>query len=271
MDLTHSFESPSAQIIFDPSPNSSYLKDVSRTAPLGSSISSTTIISGKISPMLPLDSVFITPTIPFSIVSVSSLWSNNNLVVFSSQSATIIPNNDLILSKFNSFIDFLSKNSQILLVPLNVTDNLYKLPLRYLPNIPVINDFSNLPVSLNSVHRYSTIKTRTVAEEVDMVHRLFGHRDTESLISLLSSPSLCNFSTHLSAATIRKHFPLSCPDRSLGNLQRRKWTYWRWMGSWFQRKVDRPRWPPVAYVPTTILLFHCSRLFVKICICSSLS
>ena len=71
--------------------------------------------------LLPLDSVFITPTIPFPIVSVSLLCSNNNLVVFSSQSATIIPNNDLMSSKFNSFIDFVSKHSQILSVPLDIT------------------------------------------------------------------------------------------------------------------------------------------------------
>ena len=37
MDLTHIFESPSAQIIFDPSPNGSYMEDVSRTASLGNS------------------------------------------------------------------------------------------------------------------------------------------------------------------------------------------------------------------------------------------
>ena len=40
MDLPHSFESPSAQIIFDPSPNGSYMEDVSRTAPLGNSSAS---------------------------------------------------------------------------------------------------------------------------------------------------------------------------------------------------------------------------------------
>ena len=55
-----------------------------------------------------------------------------------------------------------------------------------------------------------------------MVHQLFGHCDAESLISLSSLPSLCNFHTHLSAATICKHFPLSCPDCPLGNLQRWK-------------------------------------------------
>ena len=41
MDLTHSFESPSAQIIFDPSPNGSYMEGVSRTAPLENSSAST--------------------------------------------------------------------------------------------------------------------------------------------------------------------------------------------------------------------------------------
>ena len=40
MDLTHSFESPSAQIIFNSSPNGSYMEDVSRTNPLEKSAAS---------------------------------------------------------------------------------------------------------------------------------------------------------------------------------------------------------------------------------------
>ena len=40
MNLTHSFESPSAQIIFNSSPNGSYIEDVSRTARLEKSSAS---------------------------------------------------------------------------------------------------------------------------------------------------------------------------------------------------------------------------------------
>ena len=54
---------------------------------------------------------------------------------------------------------------------------------------------------------------------------LFGHCHAETLISLLSSPSVSNFSTRLSAASIRKHFPFLCPDCPLGNLQCRKSQY----------------------------------------------
>ena len=86
--------------------------------------------------------------------------------------------------------------------------------------MPIINNSSALPVSLNSVHRYNTIKTHTLAEEVDMVHRLFGHCDAETLISLSSSTSVCNFPAHLSAVNIRKHFPVSCPDCPLGNFSK---------------------------------------------------
>ena len=110
-------------------------------------------------------------TIPFPIVSVSSLCSKNNLVLFSSQSATIIPKNDLILSKFNSFLDFVSQHSPTISAPLDPIDNLYKLSLPHLAKLPVITDSFNLPVSLNSVHRYSTIKTRTIAEDVGMMYR----------------------------------------------------------------------------------------------------
>ena len=58
-----------------------------------------------------------------------------------------------------------------------------------------------------------------------MIHRLFGHCDSETLISLSSSPSVSNIPVHLSAASIRKHFLFSCPDCPLGNLQRRKSQY----------------------------------------------
>ena len=64
-----------------------------------------------------------------------------------------------------------------------------------------------------------------VAEDVDMVHRLFGHCNSETLISLSSSPSVSNIPVHLSAASIHKHFPFSCPDCPLGNLQRRRSQY----------------------------------------------
>ena len=133
-------------------------------------------------------------------------------MLFSPTSATIIPSNDLIILKFSSFLYFVSKHCPIVSAPLDPTDNLYILPLHHLANIPVITDSFNLPVSLNSVHRYATIKTRTIAEDVDMIHRLYGYCDAEKLISLSSSPYVLNFLKHLSAASIRKNFPLSCPN-----------------------------------------------------------
>ena len=140
---------PSSSFLIDPI---SSLDSVGTTltAANGTSIASSSIISGKISPTLPIDNVFITPSIPFPIVSVSSLCSDNNLVLFSSHSATIIPKNDLILSKFNSFLDFASNQSTTILAPLDPTDNLYKLPLCHLSCMPIINNSSALPVSLNS-------------------------------------------------------------------------------------------------------------------------
>ena len=91
------YTAPSSSFLIDPI-SSLVPIGTQLTAANGTSIPSTTIISGNISPTLLLDPVFITPTIPFPIASVSSLCSNNNLVVFSSQAATIIPNNDLILT-----------------------------------------------------------------------------------------------------------------------------------------------------------------------------
>ena len=69
------------------------------------------------------------------------------------------------------------------------------------------------------------MQSRTAAEDVNMVHRLFGHCNAETFIALSTSPSITNFLPHVSAAMIRKHFPFSCPDCSLGNLQRRKYLY----------------------------------------------
>ena len=200
------------------------LNDMS-TTPFHYLIPSDTSYSGKISSTLSLDQVYITPTIPFPIVSVPSLCSDNKLVLFSPTSATIIPKNDLIISKFNSCLDFASTHYLIMSAPLDPTEILYKLLPHHLANIPVINNLPKLPFSLHSVHRYSTIKTRTIAEDIDMVQRLFGHCDAETLISLSSPPSECNILAHLSAASIRKHFQFSCPDCPLGNLQHRKSQY----------------------------------------------
>ena len=73
------------------------------------------------------------------------------------------------------------------------------------------------PYYINSVHRYATAQIKTIAEEVDLWHRILGHM----MSSLAESGKVTYFPSHLTPSIIRKHFPISCPDCPMGNLQRR--------------------------------------------------
>ena len=95
------------------------------------------------------------------------------------------------------------------------------------PELTYSDNFFDMKKPINHVHRYSTIKTRTVEEEVRLWHRIMGHCDLDTLISLVSyyNYHALNLPSAITPKQIRKFFPFDCPDCPAGNLQQRHSTF----------------------------------------------
>ena len=195
----------------------------------GSSIQ--TLGNGSYSPSknITLNDVQLSPSIPSPIISLSSLTHDHKkIVVFSDAISCIIDNTLNNQQTLQHLIASSSTVTDPIHIDLDPTDRLFKLPVSIPRDTPVSPiDMSHTPTItphppfIHSLHRYSTTQTKTAAEEVDLWHRILGHCDVATLVSMAAPGKVDNFPVHLTPASIRKHFPTACPDCPHGNLQRR--------------------------------------------------
>jgi hypothetical protein len=209
-----------------------------------------------------LPNVCVAPSIVDPLVSVPLLLVDDNIVIFSKNKSLILKNNQEITSSFDSFVKFAENRSPSIPIIHDLHNNLLKIdltpPLPFypflkqlyeppvrnpwkpplegpvrtrlnfsLPDLPPSCTFYDLKNPVNHIHRYSTVKTRTPAEEVSLWHRIMGHCDLDTLITLTRHYNYhnINFPQHITPGQMRKYFPYDCPDCPAGNLQQRHAEY----------------------------------------------
>jgi hypothetical protein len=161
-----------------------------------------------LSPNIPLANVLVTPDIPQPIVSPQLLLGNtNSSILLSSSNAYLVRDSVANNVSVSNLI-----NNSMCIATLDPSDNLYK-------THPLSNSPS--PFTINTVRRYATVSFKTLAEEVAFWHSALGHQDVEVMVQTFNTSIFKKSHPHLTSTIIRKHFPTSCPDCPIGNLQMR--------------------------------------------------
>ena len=80
---------------------------------------------------------------------------------------------------------------------------------------------------INHIHRYSTTKIRSPAEDVSLWHRIMGHCDLDTLLHLVAHYNYhsLNVPSTITPQRIRKYVPYDCSYCPAGNLQQRHSTF----------------------------------------------
>ena len=130
----------------------------------------------------------------------------------------------LLSLHLNSLISVASAKALPTRVHFDPIDDLFKLNI--LPPSVTVSPHTTSPPHpfvplpyINSIHRYTTAQTKTLADEVDLWHRILGHCDAATMRSLAVPGKVMSFPSHLTPSVIRKHFPIACIDCPQGNLR----------------------------------------------------
>ena len=168
---------------------------------------------------LHMHETYVTPSIPQGVVSPQNLIIDNDIaILFHKDKAFSFPKTDVISAFLENLINHHSVSTLAALDPI---DNLYKICNTSSAHTnPKVKSFSSVP-TVGTISRYATANFKTVAEEVLFFHQVLGHVDAEQMIQFIKSPSVKDFGSKLTPDQIRKHFPTSCPDCPIGNLQLR--------------------------------------------------
>ena len=127
-----------------------------------------------------------------------SLILDDNIVLCSRDKSLIIKNTPSINSSLSEFIQLAESSTPTIPVIYDTSSNLLKIPIShpFSRNLQISDaqhfcetagrsrKFCDMKNSINHLHRYNTIKTRSPEEEISLWHRIMGHCDLDTLINL---------------------------------------------------------------------------------------